>query len=97
MILGRVTGTVTATAKDAALVGGTLLIVAQERTDGSLAGAELVALDAVGAGTGDAVLVAMGSAARLPARATGAPVDATVIAIVDDVSVADAAADASES
>lgn len=80
MILGRVTGNVTATAKDAALVGGKLLLVATD------AAGEIVALDTVGAGAGDEVLVATGSAARMPQAASGAPVDATIIAIIEHVS-----------
>jgi ethanolamine utilization protein EutN len=78
VLLGRVTGTVTATAKDAALVGGALLLV-------DLPAGEIVALDTVGAGVGDEVIVTTGSAARLPGGATGAPVDATIIAIADSV------------
>ena len=87
MLLGRVIGTVTATQKDAALVGGTFLVVALEKAAGDPVGAEIVALDTVGAGVGDQVILATGSAARMPGRATGAPVDASVIAIVDDVAV----------
>ena len=79
MILGRVTGNVTATAKDASLVGGKLLLV--DTGDGS----EIVALDSVGAGAGDEVLVTTGSAARMPQAGSGAPVDATIIAIIEHV------------
>ena len=78
MILGRVTGTVTATAKQSALTGAKLLIVATGE-------GEIVALDTVGAGTGDEVLVTTGSAARMPQAASGAPVDASIVAIVDAV------------
>ncbi|KMW59323.1 Ethanolamine utilization polyhedral-body-like protein EutN [Candidatus Rhodobacter oscarellae] len=81
MLLGRVTGTVTATAKDASLVGGALLLV-------EVPAGEIIALDTVGAGKGDQVIVTTGSAARLPSGATGAPVDASIIAIVDSVSKA---------
>lgn len=74
----RVTGTVTATVKDPGLAGATLLLCQSES-------AELVAVDTVGAGVGDEVLVAEGSAARLPAQTSGAPIDASIIAIVDTV------------
>ena len=87
MLLGRVIGTVTATQKEAALVGGALLVVALEKGSGDLVGTEIVALDSVGAGVGDRVLLATGSAARMASRASTAPVDASVIAIVDDVAV----------
>lgn len=85
MKLGRVTGTVTATAKDARLTGLKLLVC--DIVDGSGKALEpaQVAADTVGAGTGDHVLIATGSAARLPAQTTGAPVDAVIIAVVDRV------------
>ncbi len=88
MLLGRVTGTVTATTKDASLVGGTFLVVNLILGDGTDLNAEVVALDTIGAGTGDTVLLSTGSGARAPAQATGTPVDASVIAIVDDVAMA---------
>ena len=78
MKLARVTGTVTATAKDARLVGLTLLSC--ELADGTGA---VIAVDTVGAGHGDEVVIAFGSAARMPAATSGAPVDAAVTAIVD--------------
>ena len=78
MKLARVTGTVTATAKDARLVG--LKLLTCDLTDGT---GTVVAADTIGAGQGDEVLVAFGSAARMPASTSGAPVDAAVTAIVD--------------
>lgn len=77
MLIGRVTGTVTATVKDASLTGAALLVVD--------VGTEIVALDTVGAGAGDTVLITTGSGARAPTQATGTPVDASIIAIVDRV------------
>lgn len=88
MLLGRVTGTVTATAKDASLRGGAFLVVEMIKGAGDSMGAEIVALDTVGAGIGDTVLLTTGSAARLPSQATGTPVDASLIAIVDAVAMA---------
>lgn len=87
MKLGRVTGTVTATAKDARLGGLTLLVCDIVDGKGKVLEPALVAADTVGAGTGDQVLIATGSAARLPVRTTGAPVDAAVTAIVDRVEI----------
>lgn len=78
MILADVIGTVTATQKDAALGGKALLLCAAARS-------ELVAVDTVGAGVGDQVLITTGSAARLPGQTIGAPVDATIVAVVDTV------------
>ena len=87
MLLGRVTGTVTATTKDASLVGGTFLVVELIKGNGDSLTGEIVALDTVGAGVGDTVILTTGSAARLPNGATGTPVDAAVIAIVDQVAM----------
>ena len=44
-----------------------------------------VAIDLVGAGEGEVVLVVRGSGARIPAEAAGAPTDCTVVAIADSV------------
>lgn len=88
MLLGRVTGTVTATTKDASLVGGAFLVVELVRGGGETTQAEIVALDTVGAGVGDTVLLTTGSGARAPAQAAGTPVDASIIAVVDDVAMA---------
>jgi ethanolamine utilization protein EutN len=78
MLLARVTGTVTATVKAPGFGGAALLIVEELEDD-----EPFVALDGVGAGVGDTVLVATGSAARMPPGAAGAPTDMTVVAIVD--------------
>lgn len=88
MLLGRVIGTVTATAKEASMVGGTFLVVGLIKGSGQTTGTEIVALDTVGAGVGDTVLLSTGSGARIPMRATGTPVDASIIAVVDDVTMA---------
>lgn len=78
MLLARITGSVTATAKDPQLSGLALLTFAPEG-----GAAEGVAADTVGAGVGDTVLITTGSAARLPVQTSGKPVDAAIVAIVD--------------
>jgi len=87
MKLARVTGSVTATAKDAQLVGQKLLVCDIVDAAGKVAKPAIVAADTVGAGSGDLVLLVTGSAARLPAGTSGMPVDAAVIAIVDSVDI----------
>lgn len=87
MLLAQVTGTVTATAKDAQLVGHKLLLCDLIDGTGSKLGSQLVAVDTVGAGVGDQVMIATGSAARMPSQTTGGPVDAAVIAVVDRISL----------
>lgn len=88
MKLARVVGTVTATAKDAQLVGCTLLLCDVIDGGGKVTKYGLVANDTVGAGVGDSVLVTTGSAARMAAGSAGAPLDATIVAVVDQVTLA---------
>lgn len=87
MRLARVIGTVEATVKDAALAGGALLLTDLVDGAGKVTAPAVVALDGCGAGVGDTVLVAFNGAARMPAKASGAPVDATIVAIVDRVTL----------
>ena len=86
MKLARVIGTATATAKDASLVGATLLVCDVTDGAGKVVEPGLVAADTVGAGTGDTVLIATGSAARMASGSAG-PLDATIVAVVDHVTI----------
>jgi microcompartment protein CcmK/EutM len=70
MKVAVVTGTVTATAKDAALVGGKLLLTNIVDADDVVLETAVVAWDTVGAGAGDKVLLVQGSAARLAENAS---------------------------
>ena len=74
MIIGTVTGSVWATRKAACLQGQTFLVVDTLR-------GVVVAVDHVGAGTGDKVLLVTGSAAAK--FSMEAPADAAIVAIVD--------------
>jgi ethanolamine utilization protein EutN len=85
--LGRIVGTVVASRKDPGLEGVTLFVVRDLGVDGKLAAGFVVAVDAVGAGVGETVLVAAGSSARQTELTQGKPVDAVVMAIVDTVDV----------
>jgi ethanolamine utilization protein EutN len=89
MILGKVIGTVWSTKKDENLIGSKLLIVRQLDLDFKEKSNFLIAVDSVGAGEGEIVLVASGSSARQTIITKNKPVDAVVMAIVDklDVSV----------
>lgn len=86
MKIARVTGTVTATVKDSQLVGLKLLLTDIVDAKGGLLEAAVVAVDTCGAGVGDQVLLVSGSAARIPAGVSALPVDATIVAVIDDVS-----------
>jgi microcompartment protein CcmK/EutM len=92
MEMARVVGQVVSTVKHAGLTGFTLLLVETVDQKGQPAesrdlpgSAPYVALDLTGAGTGEVVLVARGSGARVPDQSAGAPTDAAAVAIVDSV------------
>jgi len=93
MELARVVGQVVATVKQPGLQSMKLLLLvpvsAQDDTGDDAAGAgwrrQFVAVDYTGAGQGEVVLVARGSAARVDGPATQVPTDAAVVAIVDSV------------
>jgi microcompartment protein CcmK/EutM len=87
MVLGRVIGTLVATRKEPTLEGLTLLVVRACDVDGTPTGGIVVAADAVGAGIGEVVLYASGSSARQTTVTKDRPVDATIMAIVDEVAV----------
>jgi microcompartment protein CcmK/EutM len=83
MQIGRVAGTVVSTAKEPSIEGRKLLVVRVLDLDARPTGGYVVAMDAVGAGTGDVVLVATGSSARLTEATKNRPSDAVIMAIVD--------------
>ena len=87
MRLARITGTATATLKDAGLAGKALLIADIVDGNDTVLETAIVAVDTVGAGVGDTVLIATGSAARLPTGTAAAPIDASIIAIVEHISL----------
>ena len=89
MVLGKVIGTLVATRKEPTLEGLKLLVVRACDVDGRpLAnGGIVVAADAVGCGLGEVVLYASGSSARQTTVTKDRPVDATIMAIVDEVAV----------
>lgn len=90
MLIGRVVGNVWATRKEEALNGMKLMVI--QRLD-AITHKEmdtLVAVDYVGAGIGDMVIIATGSAARQALAFPDTPVDATVVGIIDEVEVAGA-------
>ena len=85
MILARVVGTVVATRKDPRLEGKKLLVVRPVSPEGKDESGYLVAVDTVGAGFKERVLVVSGSSARMAEGCKDAPVDTAVVGIVDDV------------
>lgn len=93
MFVAKVTGSLVATQKVDTLVGYKLLVVEPYRLDPndreSLAttGRTFVAVDTLGAGEGDYVLITQGSSARLTAETKNMPIDTIVVGIVDRVHV----------
>lgn len=82
MIVGKVVGSVVSTRKNENLVGSKFMVV-EPLADMGKKSARIVAIDNVGAGIGELVLVATGSAARIGCNMEKAPVDAAIVGIVD--------------
>jgi ethanolamine utilization protein EutN len=90
MLLARVIGTVVATQKHQKFEGAKLLLVQPLTPEGDPRGTALLAVDALGAGVHEKVLVVMeGRAAGEALGRKLAPVDAAVIGIVDTVDVSE--------
>ncbi|MCD7744020.1 MAG: EutN/CcmL family microcompartment protein [Lachnospiraceae bacterium] len=100
MIVGKVVGSVVSTRKSEKLIGNKFMIIepvqhvkssqaSRVRVENTMSGLEenpwqMVAIDLIGAGIGEYVLVATGSAARIGCGMENAPVDAAIVGIIDD-------------
>jgi microcompartment protein CcmK/EutM len=87
MLLGKVIGTVVANRKEPTLEGLKFLVVRGIDLHGQPSGGIVVAVDAVGAGVGEVVMYASGSSARQTQVTQNRPVDAVIMAIVDQFEV----------
>ncbi len=93
MFVAKVTGSLIATQKVDSMVGYKLLVVEPYRLDATTrkslttTGRTFIAVDMLGAGEGDYVLLTQGSSARLTPETKQLPIDAVVIGIVDAVHV----------
>ena len=83
MLIGKVVGSVVSTRKNDNLVGNKFMIV--EPVSNMEKQGRIVAIDDVGAGIGETVLVATGSAARIGIEKNTAPIDAAIVGIVDEI------------
>lgn len=81
MLIGKVVGSVVSTRKNEKLVGSKFMIV--EPCAGTGNAERIVATDNIGAGIGELVLVATGSAARIGCDRDSAPIDAAIVGIID--------------
>lgn len=87
MYLAKVIGTVVSTSKDPRLIGFKLLLTQRLDELGVNTGIPEVCVDTVGAGSGETVIVTKGSSARFAADRKEAPIDSTIVGIVDTVEI----------
>jgi ethanolamine utilization protein EutN len=92
MFVAKVTGAMVSTQKVDSMVGHKLLVVEPYRLDENRAGLKttgrtFIAVDTVGAGEGEYVLITQGSSARLTPETKNLPIDTVIIGIVDTVHV----------
>lgn len=87
MKIGKLIGTVVATRKDEKLVGSKLMITQPLDLELNPKGDPFIAVDTVGAGVGEIILYVSGTAGRIAARKLDSPIDAAIVAIVDNVDV----------
>ena len=83
MIFGKVTGTVVSTRKSDSITGTKYLLVQLCSRKEKLSDSYLVALDLVGAGPGEMVILSQGSSARQSELTYQKPIDAVIVGIVD--------------
>ena len=93
MFVALVTGSVVATQKAESMTGHKMLVVEPYRLDEKTrshlvpTGRTFIAVDTLGAGEGQFVLVTQGSSARLTPETKSLPIDAVVIGLVDTVRI----------
>lgn len=93
MFVAKVTGSLVATQKVDSIVGYKLLIVepyrleSKQRKTLTTTGRTFVAVDTLGAGEGEFVLITQGSSARLTPETKNMPIDTVIVGIVDQVQV----------
>jgi ethanolamine utilization protein EutN len=95
MFIGKVTGSVVASQKIKSVIGKKLLLIQSMSVEGSPAtlkptGRTAIAIDTVGAGEGELVIVTQGSSARLTELTADVPTDAVIVGIIDAIQVGDA-------
>lgn len=81
MLIGKIVGSVVSTRKNEKLIGSKFMIVEIAEDMGRTE--RIVAVDNVGAGIGETVLIATGSAARIGCDQASSPIDAAIVGIVD--------------
>lgn len=87
MLFAEVTGTIVSTQKDPNLNGKKLLLCREIDHRGVPQQNYHIAVDSVQAGEGNLVLISYGSSARMTEQTKNAPIDAVIIAIIDDIQI----------
>ncbi len=93
MFLAKVTGSLVATQKADSMRGYKLLLVEPYRVDPDnrkalcTTGRTFIAVDTLGTGEGELVLITQGSSARLTPETKNLPIDTVIVGIVDTVTV----------
>ncbi|MBI9070574.1 MAG: EutN/CcmL family microcompartment protein [Melioribacteraceae bacterium] len=87
MVLGKVVGTVWSTRKDENLIGSKFMIVRHLNLDLTEKESFNIAVDSVGSGVGEIVIMATGSSARQTNITKNKPIDAVIMAIVDKLDI----------
>ncbi len=89
MYLAKVIGTIWATQKYASLEGATMQLIQPLKADETKEGGPIVAIDTIGAGAGETVVYITAREAVIPYPVEMAPIDASIIGIVDNIDVYD--------
>lgn len=93
MFIAKVVGSLVSTQKVGTMTGHKLMLVEpyrvepKDRTTLVGTGRSFVAVDTLGSGVGDLVLVTQGSSARLTPETKNLPIDAVVVGLIDQVSL----------
>ena len=82
MVVGTVIDNIWSTRKDDGLIGLKFMLI--DLLGGKDDGKQIIAVDTIGAGIGERVIICQGSSARRMNRLEEAPIDAIIIGIVDD-------------
>jgi len=83
MILGKVKGTVVSSKKNINIEGARFLLIEKCKTNGEMIGDYLVALDLIGVGNDEMVMISQSTSARETPRTKDKPIDAVIVGIID--------------
>ncbi len=87
MIIAKVIGSAVATLKHDLLKTTKILLVSPSDVKGNLTGEPFLAVDLVGAGDGELVIISQGSSARVATGQNSSPTDAAIVGILDSLQV----------